>query len=83
MDGLPQSVDSFKALLQMRLNTKRFLRLGEYLEHVVVTQEEESREKQPFLLEVVQHAAVNPFHQHIRLTHTFQQSNLHSSRNFI
>jgi hypothetical protein len=45
--------DALEALLQVRLDTQRILRLGEDLEQIVGREEEEAREVEHLRLEVV------------------------------
>ena len=55
--------DALEALLQVRLDTQRILRLGEDLEQIVGREEEEARKVEHLRLEVV----VEPF---LHLLHT-------------
>lgn len=66
--------DALEALLEVRLDAHRVLRLGQDLEHLVVREEEEAREEEPLLLEIRVEALVDAVEQRVALAQLLEQS---------
>eukprot|EP00964_Phaeocystis_antarctica_P055483 scaffold32640_cov63-Phaeocystis_antarctica.AAC.1 len=69
-----ERVDALEALLQVRLHAQRVLGLREDLQQLVVGEEEEPREREPLLLEVVVEPLLDELEQPVGLLEGLEQT---------